>query len=119
MTSSAVSLQFACLQSEAVHHEGRPLSEYRPALDANGNTEVINAAGSLTTYAWDSENRMTVVQLPGGSRRTATYDGDGKRRSYEDSVMLRKFIPPHARRASWDGQNILLQTDLRGTTSRD
>jgi len=32
-----------------------------------------------------------------------TYDGDGKRRSYEDSAALRKFI--------WDGENILWQTD--------
>jgi len=29
-----------------------------------------------------------VVQLPAGGRTSATYDGNGKRRSYEDSVML-------------------------------
>jgi hypothetical protein len=34
-------------------------------------------------------------------------------------VMLRKFIPPHTWQASWEGENILPQTDSRGTTSRD
>ena len=70
------------------------------SYDANGNTEVINGAGNLTTYTWDIENRMTVVQLAAGGRSTASYDGDGKRRSYEDSVMLRNFI--------WDEENIPL-----------
>jgi len=78
--------------------------------DANGNTAVINAAGSLTTNTWDIENRLTVVQLPAGGRTTATYDGDGKRRAYEDSVMLRNFI--------WDGENIVRQTDSNNVTCR-
>ena len=59
---------------------------------------MINADGSLTTNTWDIENHLTVVQLPAGGRTTATYDGDGKRRSYEDSVMLRNLI--------WDGHNV-------------
>ncbi|MCJ7750210.1 MAG: hypothetical protein MUQ65_03805, partial [Armatimonadetes bacterium] len=65
----------------------------------------------LTTYSWDVENHMTGVELPDATLNTITYDGDGKRRQYEDSAGLRKFI--------WDGQNILLQTDSGGTTNRD
>ena len=63
------------------------------SYDANGNTQVINAAGSLTTNTWDIENHLTVVQLPAGTRTTATYDGDGKRRRYEDNqdALLRNF----------------------------
>ncbi len=40
------------------------------------------------------------VELSGGTLNTITYDGDGKRRQYEDSAGLRKFI--------WDRENILL-----------
>ena len=36
-------------------------------LDENGHTEVINAAGALTTYTWDIENRMTTAPLTCGS----------------------------------------------------
>jgi len=79
--------------------------------DAAGNTEGIDAAGSLTAYSWDIENRMTLAELPDATLNTMTYDGDGKRRQYEDSAGLRKFV--------WDGENILLQTDSGGTTNRD
>ena len=49
---------------------------------------------------------MTLVELSDATRNTITYDGDGKRRQYEDSAGLRTFI--------WDGGNILLQTDSGG-----
>ena len=65
----------------------------------------------MTTYSWDVENHMTLVALSGGTLNTMTYDGDGKRRQYEVSAGLRKFV--------WDGENILLQTDAGGTTNRD
>jgi len=51
------------------------------------------------------------MELPDATLNTMTYDGDGKRRQYEDSGGLRKFV--------WDGENILLQTDSGGTTNRD
>ena len=58
---------------------------------------MINGAGNLTTYTWDIENRMTGVELPDATLNTMTHDGDGKRREYEDSVALGKFI--------WDGEH--------------
>jgi len=35
---------------------------------------------------------MTGVALPAGGLNTMVYDGDGKRSSYADSVILRNFI---------------------------
>jgi len=90
--------------------EQNPSARTTYSYDANGNTQVINAAGSLTTNTWDIENRMTLAELPGGGRNTITYDGDGKRRSFEDSVMLRNFL--------WDGENIARQTSSDGSTNR-
>jgi RHS repeat-associated protein len=79
--------------------------------DANGNTQVINAAGDLTTHSWDIENRMTKAELPAGTINTISYDGDGKRRSLEDSVMLRNFL--------WDGENISYQTGGDDSVNRN
>jgi RHS repeat-associated protein len=78
--------------------------------DGNGNTSVINAVGSLNTNTWDIENHITRVDLPGAVVNTMTYDGDGKRRAFGDSVMVRNFI--------WDGENIARQTGSDGTTDR-
>ncbi len=47
--------------------------------------DVKGTHGALTTYSWDIENRLTVVQMPAGTYTTATFDGDGKRRRYEPS----------------------------------
>jgi hypothetical protein len=41
----------------------------------------------------------------------SVHDGDGKRRSYADSVILRNFI--------WDGENIARQTDVNNLTDRN
>jgi len=57
-----------------------------------------------------SSNNKEMVHLPAGTRTTATYDGNGKRRSYGDSAGFRKFL--------WDGKNILLVTDVNGVTGR-
>ena len=55
----------------------------------------------------------TVVQLPAGTRTTATYDGDGKRRS---PSMRRLLLPPIACRrgglTSWAGPT--WRVDARG-----
>jgi hypothetical protein len=42
---------------------------------------------------------------------TATYDGDGKRRSYAGSDVLHHFLE--------DGENIARQTDVNGATDRN
>ena len=55
--------------------------------------------------------RRLKVGVSDATLNTIAYDGDGKRRQYEDSARLRKSI--------WDGENILLQTGSGGTTNRD
>ena len=90
--------------------EYTPASRTTYSYDANGNTQVSNADDSLTTYSWDIENRMTKAELPAGTLNTISYDGDGKRRSLEDSSMLRNFL--------WDGQNISYQTGSDGSVNR-
>lgn len=51
---------------------------------------------------------MTKVELPASVVNTITLDGDGKRRSIEDSAGLRNLV--------WDAENILAETDSGGTT---
>src|SRR5438105_2259429 len=49
--------------------------------DANGNLVGENAAGSLTSYVSDNENRLTSIQFPDGTRSIYSYAGDGLRRT--------------------------------------
>jgi len=77
--------------------------------DANGNTVgELRPDGDRVTYTWDIENRQTKVELPAGVVNTVTLDGDGKRRSIEDSDGLRNLI--------WDLENILAETDTGNST---
>ena len=80
------------------------------SYDANGNTQVMNAAGSRTTYSWDVDNHMTGVELSDATLNTVTYDGDGKRRQYEDSAGLRKFV--------WDGETSCCRRRREGGCER-
>ena len=70
--------------------------------DAVGQmTALVDQLDQWTTYSWDVENHMTLVELSDATLNTMAYDGDGKRRQYEDSAGLRNFI--------WDGENIARQ----------
>jgi hypothetical protein len=60
------------------------------------------------TYTWDTENHLTKVELPANVVNTVTLDGDGKRRSVEDSDCLRNLL--------WDLDNILAETDSNNGT---
>jgi len=55
--------------------------------------------------------RIAKAELLAGTLNTISYDGDGKRRSLEDSSMLRNFL--------WDGQNISYQTGSDGSVNRN
>jgi RHS repeat-associated protein len=80
------------------------------SYDANGNTiSEEKPSGDLTTYIWDAENHMTNVELPASVVNTITLDGDGKRRTIEDSSGLKKLI--------WDRENILIETDSDNATT--
>ena len=79
------------------------------SYDANGNTVLeLRPNGDRVTYSWDIENRQTKVELPASVVNTITLDGDGKRRSIEDSTGLKKLI--------WDRENILAELDNANAT---
>jgi YD repeat-containing protein len=57
------------------------------AYDATGNLAVVTSPTSQrTTQNWDTENRITLVQLPSGTRNTMTYNGTGLRTQKQDSA---------------------------------
>ena len=77
------------------------------SYDANGNTAgEIRPNGDRVTYTWDIENHLTKMELPANVVNTITLDGDGKRRTIEDSDRLRNII--------WDLHNILGEIDDAG-----
>jgi len=77
--------------------------------DSNGNTTgEIRPNADRVTYTWDIENHLTKIELPASVVNTVTLDGDGKRRTIEDSDGLRKLM--------WDLENILAETDSNNAT---
>jgi RHS repeat-associated protein len=66
----------------------------------------VDASGT-TTYAWDYENRLTQVKLPGsGGTVSFTYDPLGRR--------VRKIAPTSTTVFAYDGANIIEETDSSG-----
>ena len=73
------------------------------AYDANGNTEVVNANGQVTTNTWDGENRLVGVVNPDASVETHAYAASGLRQSTQTTLGTTNFL--------WDQQNILQERD--------
>jgi YD repeat-containing protein len=70
--------------------------------DATGNLTIENAAGFLTSYVYDNENRLKTLQVGAAAPSTYTYNGDGLRRSaFESGGTLTTFI--------WDGSDYLAE----------
>ncbi len=79
------------------------------SYDANGNTiGEVRPNADRVTYTWDIENHLTKVELPASVVNTITLDGDGKRRTIEDSAGLRKIV--------WDRENIFAETNNADAT---
>jgi RHS repeat-associated protein len=75
--------------------------------DLNGNATTKNNSTGITTYAWDFENRMTSVTLPGTSGTvTFKYDPFG-RRIYKSSSTATSVY-------AYDGDNIIEETNAAG-----
>ena len=75
--------------------------------DANGNTQTKTDAAGTTTYAWDYENRLTQVTLPGsGGIVSFTYDPFGRRIKKASSAGTSIF--------AYDGGNIIEEADSIG-----
>ena len=76
--------------------------------DGNGNTLTKTVGSNTTTYAWDNENRLTSVTLPGSSGTvTFKYDPFG-RRVYKSSSLGTSVF-------EYDGDNLIEETNSSGT----
>src|SRR6266567_3467715 len=76
--------------------------------DSNGNTQTSVTGSNTTTYAWDFENRLTSVTLPGtGGTVTFKYDPFGRRISKSSSSGTSVF--------AYDGDNLVEETNASGT----
>src|SRR5437667_12493556 len=76
--------------------------------DLNGNAVTKNDSTGITTYAWDFENRLTSVTLPGtGGAVTFKYDPFG-RRIYKSSSSGTSVY-------AYDGDNPIEETNAAGT----
>ena len=88
-------------------------SQYTYTYDANGNLtrKTAKAGGAVTTYAWDEQDRLTSVTLPGGQTTRFTYRFDGKRTSRTDSRGEVRFL--------YTGLDIFAITDAAGAVLSD
>jgi len=74
----------------------------------NGNTATKVDSNGTTTYAWDYENRLTSVTLPGsGGTITFKYDPFGRR--------VQKVAPAGTTNYLYDGANVIEEVDGTGT----
>jgi YD repeat-containing protein len=75
--------------------------------DNNGNTLTKVVGSNTTTYAWDFENRMTSVTLPGtGGTVTFKYDPFGRRINKSSSTTTSIY--------AYDGDNLIEETSASG-----
>ena len=88
--------------NEMLTREGVPYT-----YDADGNTLSKTNGSGTTSYAWDFENRLTSVTLPGtGGTVTFKYDPFGRR--------IQKTSPSGTTAYVYDGDNII--EELTGST---
>jgi RHS repeat-associated protein len=77
------------------------------SYDNNGNTQTKIDSTGTTTYAWDFENRLTSVTLPGtGGTVSFKYDPFG-RRIYKSSSSGTSVY-------AYDGDNLVEETNTSG-----
>jgi RHS repeat-associated protein len=75
--------------------------------DSNGNTLTKTVGSNTTTYAWDYENRLTSVTLPGTARTvTFKYDPMGRR--------IEKVSPTFTSIFAYDGDNLIETVNSSG-----
>jgi RHS repeat-associated protein len=75
--------------------------------DSNGNMLTKTDSSGTTNYAWDFENRLTSVMLPGsGGTVTSKYDPSGRRIYKSSSSGTSIFV--------YDGDNMVEETNSAG-----
>ena len=70
---------------------------------ASSTLFTIRIAGR-TTYAWDPDNRLRQLLLPGGERQTMSYRSDGLRTALQDEEGDKRMV--------WDSQGSSGYQDL-------
>ncbi len=84
-------------------------SKGTPSLDdLNGNTQTSVGSAGTTTYAWDFENRLSSVALP-GSGGTVSFKYDPFSRRIEKTTSSATSI------YAYDGDNLIEETNSSGT----
>src|SRR5262249_33310102 len=78
--------------------------------DLNGNALTKNDSSGITTYAWDFENRLTSVTLPGSGGGTVqfSYDPFGRRIKKASSAGTTIY--------AYDSDSIIEDANESGTT---
>ena len=77
------------------------------SYDSNGNTLTKVVGSNTTSYAWDFENRLSSVTLPGsGGTVTFAYDPFGRRIKKVTSTTTSIF--------AYDGDNLIEETNSSG-----
>jgi len=87
--------------NEMLTREGVPYS-----YDSNGNVLSKTNGSGTTSYAWDFENRLSSVTLPGGGVVSFQYDPLGRR--------IRKVSPAGSTIYVYDGDNLTEELDTSG-----
>jgi RHS repeat-associated protein len=88
-------------------NELRATSNASYTYDSNGNTLTKTVGSDTTTYAWDFENRLTSVTLPGsGGTVTFKYDPFGRRIEKSSTATTGVF--------AYDGSNLIEEANSSG-----
>ncbi len=100
---SSLAASYSVNSSNEMTAAGGAMSTY----DANGNTTSKSDSTGTTTYAWDFENRLTSVTLPGtGGTVTFKYDPFGRR--------IEKISPSATSIFVYDGSNLIEEVNSSG-----
>jgi RHS repeat-associated protein len=91
---------------------GGTTTTWRYTYDLSGNTTSKTDGTNLTVYAWDEENRLTLVTLPDYTTIAYTYDAAGR------LLTRRKSTDAAPTVFEWDGMDIVGETAPDGTSTR-
>jgi RHS repeat-associated protein len=91
---------------------GGSTTTWRYTYDLSGNTTSKTDGTNLTVYAWDEENRLTLVTLPDSTTIAYTYDAAGRLLTRKKSTDADPTV------FEWDGMDIVGETAPDGTATR-
>lgn len=96
--TSPITMNYNAADQIVTSIQGTAVTTY--TYDSLGNMTAENNVGSMTGYAYDPENRLTVLTHPDGTFSTYSYAGDGLRRNRQEPGGVVTLT-------IWDGQDYL------------